>query len=153
MVDLYGLGAGFPGTPAPAHLSNMEKVRHIEAAVKRDICDHIPDFRPDRRFIPYLQLHEYEGLLFSDPTSFAAGINQGQLAHSFQQIRDGFDTPEDINNNPNTAPSKRVLALYPGYRKVIEGTQAAKSVGIASMRMACHHFREWVEVLENVEEL
>ena len=64
-----------------------------------------------------------------------------------------FDTPEEINNDPNNAPSKRVLAIYPGYRKVIEGTQAAKSVGIASMRTACHHFREWLEVLEGVEEL
>jgi hypothetical protein len=153
MVDLYGLGAGFPGAPPPTHLSNIEKVRHIEAAFKQDICDRIPDFRPDRRFIPYLQLHEYEGLLFSDPTAFATGINQYHLARHFQQIRDDFDTPEEINNDPNNAPSKRVLAIYPGYRKVIEGTQAAKSVGIASMRTACHHFREWLEVLEGVEEL
>lgn len=153
MLDLYGIGPGFPGIPPPVHLSNLEKVRHIEAALKRDICDRIPDFSPDLRFIPYLQLHEYEGLLFSDPTAFARGINQGHLAHQFQQIRDAFESPEDINSSPTTAPSKRIIAVYPSYRKVIEGTQAAIAVGIATMRAQCLHFREWLEALESVIEL
>jgi len=154
MFDFYGLGAGFPGTPPPAHLSNYDKVVQIETAFRQDICARIPDsLRPDRRFIPYLQLHEYEGLLFSDPTAFAHGINQAQLAHSFQQIRDSFQTPEDINDDPNRAPSKRVIACHPAYRKVIEGTQAAKSVGLAAIRAECRHFREWFETLEGLQDL
>ena len=153
MIDFYGLGRGFPGTPPPAQLSNLAKVRHIEAALKQDICARIPDFRPDLRFIPYLQLHEYEALLFSDPKSFATGINQAHLAQKFQQIRDAFPTPEDINDTSTTAPSKRVMTAYPAYSKVIEGTQAAMAVGIAAMRAACHHFREWLETLESIVEL
>ncbi len=153
MVDLYGLGPGFPGNPPPGRLSSQELVRQIEAAFKRDICERVPEFRPDLRFIPYLQLHEYEGLLFSDPTTFAVGINQGHLAREFQRIRDGFGTPEDINDSPDTAPSKRVIAVYPGYRKVIEGTQAAARVGVAAMRAQCQHFREWLEALECVKEI
>ena len=153
MVDLYRLGPGFPGTPPPNHLSNLEKVRHIEAAFKKDICDRIPQLRPDLRFIPYLQLHEYEGLLFSDPQRFASGINRSSLASHFQKIRDQFETPEDINDDPETAPSKRILTLYPPYRKVIEGAQAASSIGLPALRAACPHFREWLELLEAVEEL
>jgi hypothetical protein len=49
MVDYYGLGKGFPGTPAPTHLDNIQKVQHIESAVKDDICRKIPEFRPDVR--------------------------------------------------------------------------------------------------------
>ena len=153
MIDLYGIGQGFPGTPPPPLLSNLEMVRHIEAAFKQDICERIPDFRPDIRFIPYFQLHEYEGLLFSDPRAFARGINQAHLAHHFQQIRDEFDTPEDINNDPMSAPSKRVLAACSSYRKVIEGTLAAQSVGIPAIRAECQHFREWLEVLERLQAL
>jgi hypothetical protein len=153
MIDLYGLGPGFPGTPPPDHLANMAKVQHIESAFKRDICEEITGFRPDVRFIPYLQLHEYEGLLFSDPRAFAKGINQPNLVGRFQAVRDEFDSPEDINNNPQTAPSKRVIALYPAYQKVIEGTQAAGAVGIPAMKEQCHHFREWIETLERLEEL
>jgi hypothetical protein len=153
MIDLYGLGEGFPETPPPSHLNNLEKVRHIERAFKDDICKRIPGFRTDLRFIPYLQLHEYEGLLFSDPQGLANGINQPQLVRQFQRIRDEFGSPEDINDDPTSAPSKRVLAVYPSYRKVIEGTIAAQSVGIATIRRECQHFREWLETLEGLDDL
>jgi hypothetical protein len=148
MIDYYGLGDGFPGTPAPAHLGNIEKVEHIERAVKDDICRKIPESRPDVRLIPYLSLHEYEGLLFSDPDAFAGALGQGQLANRLHQIRGEFPTPEDINDDPHTAPSKRVLEIYPAYKKVIEGTIAARAVGIHRIRQECPHFRRWLEKLE-----
>jgi len=148
MLDFYGLGSGFPGTPLAANLGNIEKVVRIERAVKEELINDLPDLRPDVRFVPYLQLHEYEGLLFSDPAAFAAGIKQQHLRHNFQMIRNAFQTPEDINDNPNTAPSKRVLGVYSGYRKVIDGTLAAKAVGIDRMRQECPHFRAWLEQLE-----
>jgi hypothetical protein len=148
MIDYYGLGSGFPGAPVPAHLSNIESVEHIERAVKDDICSRIPEFRPDIRLIPYLSLHEYEGLLFSDPDAFARSIGQPQLASSFHQVRGDFPTPEDINNDPQTAPSKRVVKIYSAYKKVIEGTLAARAVGIQRMRQECPHFRDWLARLE-----
>jgi hypothetical protein len=152
MLDFYGLGSGFPGMPLPTHLPKLEKVRRIEDAVKQDICQRIPEFRPEDRFLPYLQLHEYEGLLFSNPQGFAEAIKQPNLAHRFLEVRNGFATPEDINDGPTTAPSKRVLALYPSYQKVIEGTLAARAVGIAAMRRECPRFREWLEWLERLDE-
>jgi len=148
MLDFYGLGAGFPGTPIPLNLSNMGKAIHIEQAIKADINALVPEFRPDSRFLPYIRLHEYEGLLFSDPPKFAAGINQPRLSRIFQAARDTFPTPEDINDDPLTAPSRRVLDAYPRYRKVLHGTLAARSVGIEAMRRACPHFRDWLECLE-----
>lgn len=148
MLDFYGLGAGFPGTPVPLNLPNIGKAIHIEQAIKADICALIPEFRPDLRFLPYIQLHEYEGLLFSDPPTFAAGINQARLSQIFQAVRDRFPTPEDINDDPLTAPSKRVLDAYPQYRKVLHGTIAAQAIGIETMRRACPHFRDRLDGLE-----
>ena len=148
MLDFYGLGKGFPGTPVPPDLSNIDKVTHLEQAIKADICELIPDLRPDVRFLPYLQLHEYEGLLFSDPPAFASAINQPYLAQTFQQVRDSFPTPEDINDDPNAAPSKRVVQAYRSYRKVLHGTIAARGIGIEAMRRECPHFREWLRQLE-----
>jgi hypothetical protein len=129
MIDFYGLGDGFPGTPVPLHLDNVQKVEHIERAVKEDICRQIPEFRPDVRLIPYLSLHEYEGLLFSDPDAFAQSIRQPHLASRLHRVRNDFPTPEDINNDPDTAPSERVINIYSAYKKVIEGTLAARSCG------------------------
>lgn len=152
MLDFYGLGGGFPGTPLPPNLGNVEKVTRIEQAVKEELINELPDLRPDRRFLPYLQLHEYEGLLFSDPAAFATGIKQQHLSAHFEAVRNDFDTPEDINDNPNTAPSKRVIGAYPAYRKVIDGTLAAKAVGIDRIRQECPHFRAWIEQLEALAE-
>lgn len=142
MLDFCGLGQGFPGSPLPENLPNLDKVIRIEQAVKADIIAQVPDLRPDIRFVPYLQLHEYEGLLFSDPVAFARGIYQLNLAASFQQIRSEFPTPEDINDNPNTHPSKRVLELHPSYRKPLYGALPALEVGVNAMRQECPHFRD-----------
>ncbi len=138
----------FPVTPlqnifraSPRRDTSNEQSKKISAG-------RSPIFAPDARFLPYLQLHEYEALLFSDPAAFANGINRPNLVREFQAIRNDFDTPEDINNNPDTAPSKRILAVCPGYRKVIEGAQGAAAVGIRRMRKHCRHFHEWVQSLE-----
>jgi hypothetical protein len=149
MLDFYGLGKGFPGIPLPANLQDQDKVMRIEQAVKADIVTAVPgNLRPDLRFLPYLQLHEYEGLLFSDPVAFARGIYQPNLAGPFRNIRAAFQTPEDIDDGPDSAPSKRVLKLYPGYRKPLFGTLAALQVGVNVMRQECPHFRGWIEQLE-----
>lgn len=148
MIDFYGLGVGFPGHPLPPNLPNIEKVNRIEQAIKADILTEAGILRSEVRFVPYLQLHEYEGLLFSDPAAFARGINQNHLVQPFQTIRGKFATPEDINDDVNTAPSKRVLDHYPAYKKVLDGTLAAKAVGIEKMRSECPHFREWIQRLE-----
>jgi hypothetical protein len=60
MLDLYGIGKDFPGLPLPSNFPSIEKVNCIERAVKEDICSQVPELRPDR-FMPYIQLHEYEG--------------------------------------------------------------------------------------------
>lgn len=143
MVDFYRLGDGFPGHPPPAGIANIDKARRVEAAILADTVRQIPDFRPDVRFIPYIQLHEYEGLLFSEPQVFADAINKPTMSTAFQGIRDGFDTPEHIDEGPATAPSKRIQSVC-SYSKVIDGTKAAQAVGIARMAAECPHFEEWV---------
>jgi hypothetical protein len=153
MIDYYGLGGGFPGTPVPPNLSNVQKVDHVERAMREDISRQLPELRPELRFIPYLSLHEYESLLFSDANAFAQSINQPDLAQNFREVRDEFSTPEDINDDPETAPSKRVINIYPSYRKVIEGTLAARAVGIQVMRQECLHFGRWLVQLEALQEL
>ncbi len=151
LIDFYALGDGFPGNPPPPNIPNIEKVRRIEQAVMADIIDSLGEHRrADARFLPYLQLHEYEGLLFSDPAAFATGIYHPHLLEQFQNIRAQFPTPEDINDDPLSAPSKRVLRICPDYNKPLYGTLAALSVGIDAMRRECPHFKEWFDRLETL---
>ena len=150
MIDFYGLGRGFPGTSASSNAPGLTKVRQIEATFKQDICAKVPSLRPDVRFVPYLQLHEYEALLFSHPETLAAAVHKPLLARPFRAIRDAVASPEEIDDGPTTAPSKRILAVHPSYSKVIEGVQAAASIGIQRICRECPHFREWIETLEGL---
>lgn len=150
MLDFSGLGRGFPGMPLPPGLSNLQKVVRIEHYFKKDIENEIPNLRPNVRFLPYLQLHEFEALLFSDPHEFARSIGQPHLANCFQQIRNQFNTPEDINDGVGTTPSKRISSMFPEYQKPLNGPQAAEKITLPRMRQECHHFDEWVRQLEKL---
>ena len=56
--------------------------------------------------------------------------------------------PEDINDSPHTAPSKRILAAMPGYQKTFHGPLIACDIGLDAMRAACPHFDHWLKVIE-----
>ena len=91
-------------------------------------------------------VHEFEGILFSQPQSFYL-IAEDEIVNDIQKIRDDYSTPEYINNSPETAPSKRLEALIPNYAKIKNGTLLAKDMGIDIILEQCQHFREWVEYL------
>ena len=85
-------------------------------------------------------LHEFEGILFSKPDSFALIAND-HVVSRIQTIRDGYPTPEHINNSPETAPSKRLKALIPNYTKIKNGTLLSKDMGIDIIMAQCPHLR------------
>lgn len=104
-------------------------------------------FNPDR-FIPFVMMHEFEGLLFSDCERFSRGIGRPDLAEALQAVRDEFASPEEINDSPITAPSKRLEQLVLDYEKPLLGTLAVLEIGLDAIRRECPHFREWLLSLE-----
>ena len=152
MVDYYALpqtGDGaWPGRQAASAVPFIQKAVTIENALSADIIAELGDDFDPGRFIPFVMMHEFEGLLFSDCQQFGAGIGRPQLAVHFQQIRDQFNTPEEINDSPMTAPSKRVEALVPGYEKPLLGSLAILAIGLNAVRAECPHFNDWISYLE-----
>lgn len=146
--DFYGLPEGFPGKEeACTKVNASEKSACLLAAMTQQLEDRLgPDAL--RRFIPYIQMYEFEGLLFSCPDKLASGINQGALREDFKKIRDKFLTPEEINNSTLTAPSKRIEKLYPGYDKPIHGSLAAMEIGLDRIRQQCVLFEAWLKSIE-----
>ena len=148
LLDYYGRGRGWPTVPpgVPAHVA-VELMQR--AVVDRLRTELPPSARVDLRLIPYLQLHEFEALLFSDPIAFASALNRPDLAGPFTAIRDAVTTPEDINDGLTTAPSKRIAQLHAGYpkRKPRLGTLAAQAVGLSAMRRECPRFSRWFDAL------
>ena len=101
-----------------------------------------------RRFIPYVQMHEFEALLFSNPERFARALGDERLAREISRIREAFDSPESINDDPTTAPSKRILAIRRSYDKPLYGTLSALEIGLPTMRKECAQFDAWLQRLE-----
>lgn len=112
-----------------------QHVAAIETAIDRDInagnCH------------ANLMVHEFEALLFSDPTAFEGIMSESEI-RSIAKIRASFATPEDINSAPETAPSKRILQIKPDYQKVTQGNMIAEKIGIDKMMTNCPHFGEWI---------
>lgn len=146
--DYYGLPQSFPGKEAGANHTNVaHKAAAVEQAMTQELSKKLGN-DPIRRFIPFVQMYEFEALLFSDPKAFAKGIDKRALEPQLAKIADQFDTPEHINNSPSTAPSKRIAALIPSYEKPLLGTLAALEVGLNAMRSSCPLFHRWLEKLE-----
>ncbi|MFW7342757.1 DUF4276 family protein [Pollutimonas sp. H1-120] len=148
--DFYGLPEEFPGKMEARTKSSMnEKADALLTAMTAQLQEKLGS-KAMRRFIPYIQMYEFEGLLFSAPNHLALGINQPALEGQFQRIRNAFDTPEDINDSPNTAPGKRIQALYKGYEKPLHGSLAAIEIGVATIRAECPRFDHWLKRIETL---
>lgn len=148
MFDLYKLPTEFPGFDHAMNLKDpYQKVQHLESSLAADIANP--------RFIPYIQLHEFEGLLFSDvqtlDTILAVHHSRSHLTN-LQQIRAQFKFPEEIDDGETTAPSKRLQRLYTSYDKVLFGPLIAQRIGLDRLRQECPHFHEWMTKLEALSE-
>ena len=122
----------------------------LEQGMKDDVEEELRS-----RFIPYIQLHEFEGLLFSNVDVFESVIPKGDLIglEELKQTAATYDNPELINNSPETSPSHRLARIVKGYDKVVYGNYLAESIGLNKIRERCPRFNYWIESLVNVREL
>jgi hypothetical protein len=140
LIDYYGLPDDFPGRAKIPPGSCYDRVAFLERAFRNDIGD--------RRFLPYLVLHEYEAMLFVAPELIADAFSDALATAQLESVRDKFDTPEEIDDHPQTCPSRRIAAVLPGYRKPLHGPLIARKIGIDRIRKGCRHFDGWLTELE-----
>ena len=152
MVDYYGMPDDWPGraNPFTAAMSVSDRAEEIEDALLQDVRNEMgTSFNPNR-FVPYVMMHEFEAMLFSDCASLGHSIGRSGLIADLQAIRDDFDTPEEIDDSPDTAPSRRIESLMPAYQKPTMGVQAAQNIGLEAIRRECPHFADWLDRLEHL---
>lgn len=142
--DFYGLTNDFPGyEKAISQITIEQKLSCLEDSFSKDINNI--------RLIPYIQMYEFEALLYSEISILDETIqSDSSKLKELNKIINSFSTPEDINNSPNTAPSKRLLELYKGYEKINHGCDAAEIIGLPLMREKCSLFHKWLSTLENL---
>jgi hypothetical protein len=142
LVDYYGF----------TNINGRNKSQ-LESAITELAAERISDFDP-HFVIPYVQMYEFEGLLFSNVEEFQY-VTDGwcsDVKNKLLEARNLFPTPEDINNNRETAPSKRILKIFANgeYSKTEHGPIIASAIGLAKIREECPLFNEWVTRLENL---
>jgi hypothetical protein len=101
----------------------------------------------DRRFLPYIMLHEFEAVLFTDLEALEEVVG---VSPDFRKLGDWqrFSSPEEINDGKDTHPSARLGKAYKGYRKALHGPQVAMQIGLERIRQKCLHLDEWIRKLE-----
>lgn len=123
-----------------------------KTSLEKKIHNRVPK-AIQKKLIPYIQMYEFESLLFSCPQSMAAILNGNRrnIQSWAEDILKVFDNkPENINDSPQTAPSKR-LKKKTNYRKTIHGPNIAKKAGIDKIRTLCPEFNAWITQLEALQ--
>lgn len=144
MIDYYGLPNDFPEMRRSSIRNGAESASYLEDAFAYDI--------DNPRFRPFLTVHEYEALLFSNPQEIAAAFPEQDVHAPLQAVRDAFGSSEEINQGPTSHPAARIMNVVVGYRKLFHGTLIAERIGLARIRETCIHFSEWVTWLESLAE-
>ncbi len=143
LIDFFRIEKDFPQFQKSLEITDKQnRVSFLEIAMSEKI-NH-------SRFIPYIQLHEFEGLLFSDKIGIEYIPNIPQKnREKLVKIIEEFPNPELLNDGAETAPSKRLLNLIPGYKKTLHGPLIADEIGIPKIISKCPRFNAWLLQIEN----
>lgn len=150
LVDFYGVRE-WPGIDlVPANASPARIAEIVNGATQATVVELFAAQRADRRFIPHMAIHEFEALLFSDSVSLATELDIAE--EKIKAVLNECGEPEAINNNPVTAPSKRLDGWSQNgeFPKTTTGIAVARSIGIQKMREQCPLFDAWLKRLEAI---
>ncbi|TAE33477.1 MAG: DUF4276 family protein [Cytophagales bacterium] len=130
-------------------LENYVKCKALPTTDQRIKCieDNLLKLIDSERFIPFIQKHEFESLLFSSGYSLQAYLKP-KTCEAITQTRSQFHGPEDINTNQY--PSYRLKEFFNlyeprKYSKVANGSILALEIGLPTILKECPRFAAWVE--------
>jgi hypothetical protein len=146
MFDLYALPNEFPQFEQAKQISDpYKRVEQLETAFADDIGDD--------RFIPYIQLYEFEALILAEPNLLIERFPEHQKnVEQLSEFCKQYSSPELINDGATTAPSKQIIKLIPSYEsaKASVAPLMAQKIGLQTIRNKCPHFNKWLIQLENL---
>ena len=140
-IDYYGFPKDCPFKKECINKSSSERAVLLENAFQKDI--------KQQNFIAHLTMHEFEGLLFSEPNAFLSQFDS-ETVQAISKIVQQFSSPEDINDGLATAPSKRIQQIRRDYDKVRHGSLISSEISLEKIRQKCPLFNAWLEKIENL---
>jgi hypothetical protein len=137
LIDFFRLPTDFPN-----YTSDSSRIDQIEHGIHKDLNNN-------PNFLPYIQRHEVESLMFSDKAGFEFVIDDNDKLKEIDSILRKYANPEDINNGPDTAPSKRLKRIFP-YDKTGDGELIFEMIDIETMLSKCPRFNKWIHNIEDL---
>jgi len=146
-----------PGVKSEASIRGLANAADkLEAELKRRAIEGLDLPNLETRLLPYVQLHELEALFFAEPEKIAETLGNPTLARIFQGAVVESGGCENINDRPQTAPSKRIESAFPGYIKgrsdFAHGPRIAEKLELTVVRQQCPRFDAWVARMESLSE-
>ena len=150
LIDFYGINSKWPNLGAArAQRTPHDKAKCFTDDLSDRISTSFPNCNPAQRFIPYVAMHEFEAMLFSDPGILADAIRVNES--DIKGILNECGEPENINDSSTTAPSKRLQGLSVTFKKTTTGIDIAKQIGVGAIRQACPLFDKWLKAIESLD--
>ena len=119
----------------------------LNDAAMRRIKENLPKMNVEYRYIPFVMVHEFEALLYSNPSILAKKL--GVDVSEIEKVIHKAGGVERVNGGETSSPSKRIYGWHPRYIKTVDGIDIAKNIGIEKMRQQCHLFDEWLYSIES----
>lgn len=144
MVDLYKLPRDFPGyADAMRSADPIVQAEVLEIALGEELAD--------KRFVPYVQVHEFESLVLSEPQAFCSLFDNVQRrVEMLEKDIANYDSPELINHGQHSHPKARIRTFIEDYDENVDGPLLAAAIGLKTIREKCRHFDRWLTILERL---
>lgn len=151
LIDYYGLYQKYEFPGWEESLSIPDKSSRLDF-LEQKMAEAIEESLR-YRFIPYMQLHEFEGILFNNLEVFDLLFNDDEIQarEELEAVFKEFDNPEMINNSQDNAPSKRLKRIIKGYNKIVYGNILAEEIGLTGIRSKCPRFDGWITRINNIQ--
>ena len=151
LIDYYGTKE-WPGFEQIRQGATPKQISDIiNSETKKQIVKLFSENEAERRFIPYMAIHEFEALLFSDSSILSSELRIDQK--EVDKVLEKCGEAEAVNNSPETAPSKRLNKWSSNgkFKKTTTGILIAGKIGIEKMREKCPLFNNWLINFETIQ--
>jgi hypothetical protein len=151
MIDYYGINS-------TRKMPNYEDCMQLNstddkiACMQQELNRQVQAIKPYRHFIPHIQKHELETLLFVNPED-GFDLEDDKIKEAVISVANEYPNVEEINHTPEGAPSKRLISIYSKYghtyAKGADAVDIIELIGIDALLKACPHFNKWINHLLN----
>jgi hypothetical protein len=151
MVDYYAMPFCWPGREGAAAQPYTSRASFMAAKMSEAVAGEMGASWQRHRFIPNVLIHEFETLLFSDPTAVSKALGPAVLETRMHKVLQDFTSPEAINDRRDTCPSQRLMRIYQEenlghYDKRNHGNIAILEIGLETLRITCPQFGDWLNI-------